>query len=70
MSFGLFAPRNGTVTVAMLTCAVSIAASIFLVLEMDKPFTGTIRIASAPVREALVRMGVSAVTRVAPRGSA
>lgn len=60
---GLFAPRNGTVVAAMLTCAVSIAAAIFLVLEMDKPFTGTIRIPSDPVREALARMGVSQPTR-------
>lgn len=57
-SFGLFSPRNGTVAAAMLVAAISIAASIFLILEMDKPFTGTIRIPSAPVREALVRMGM------------
>ncbi|MCC6764020.1 MAG: hypothetical protein IT293_05085 [Deltaproteobacteria bacterium] len=62
-SFGLFAPRNGTVMIAMLVSSVSIAASVYLVLEMDKPFTGTIRIPSAPVREALVRMGVPEVTR-------
>jgi hypothetical protein len=58
-SFGLFAPRNGTVIVAMLVASISLAASVFLILEMDKPFTGTIRIPSAPIREALHRLGVS-----------
>lgn len=56
-SFGLFAPRNGTVIAAMFTCSVSIAASIFLILEMDKPFTGMIRLPSAPMHEALLRIG-------------
>lgn len=57
VSFGLFAPRNGTVLVAMLVCALSVAGSIYLILEMDKPFTGLIRIPSAPMREALARIG-------------
>lgn len=56
-SFGVFAPRNGTVIVAMLVSSISIAASIFLILEMDKPFTGLVRVPSAPIREALVRIG-------------
>lgn len=58
-SFGLFAPRNGTVVVAMLVASISIAASIFLILEMDKPFTGMVRIPSAPIREALLRIGAA-----------
>lgn len=58
-SFGIFAPRNGTVVVAMLVASISIAASIFLILEMDKPFTGIVRIPSAPIREALLRIGAA-----------
>ena len=57
-SFGVFAPRNGTVIIAMLVSSISLAASVFLILEMDKPFNGAIRIPSAPVREMLVRIGV------------
>lgn len=68
-SFGLFAPRNGTVIVAMLTCAVSIAASIFLILEMDKPFTGTIRVPSAPMREALARIDARSARAFDARGA-
>ena len=37
ISFGLFAPRNGTVLAVLLICALSVSSAIFLVLEMDRP---------------------------------
>ncbi|MCY2975619.1 MAG: DUF4239 domain-containing protein [Planctomycetota bacterium] len=45
-SFGLFAPSNSTVVVALLAAAVSVAASVFLVLELDQPFGGLMQIPS------------------------
>ncbi len=45
-SFGLYAPSNGTVVVALLAAAVSVAASVFLVLELDQPFGGLLQIPS------------------------
>ncbi len=36
-SFGLFAPRNVTVIAVLVLCALSVAASIFLILEMEQP---------------------------------
>lgn len=56
-SFGLFAPRNATVVGALFLCALSIAASIFLILEMDEPFEGLMKIPSAPLRYALDHLG-------------
>jgi hypothetical protein len=56
-SFGLFAPRNATVIAAMVLCAASVAGSLFLILEMDRPFSGVIQIPSDAMREALIRMG-------------
>jgi len=56
-SFGLFAPRNATVVATMALCAASVAGSLFLILEMDKPFRGAIHVPSDPMREALTRMG-------------
>ncbi len=56
-SFGLFAPRNATAITAMLVCSLSIAGAIFLILEMDQPFAGLIRISSAPMRDALAHLG-------------
>jgi hypothetical protein len=56
-SFGLFASRNATVVGALLLCALSVAGSIFLILEMDQPFEGLVRISSAPLRYALSHLG-------------
>ena len=57
VSFGLFAPRNPTVIAALLVCALSIAASIFLIVEMDRPFGGLMKIPSAPLRYTLAHLG-------------
>ena len=56
-SFGLFAPRNVTVIMALLVCSLAISGAMFLILEMDQPFTGLIRISSAPARAALALIG-------------
>jgi len=57
LSFALFAPRNATVLVTLLICALSVSGSIFLLLELNSPFGGAIKISSAPMREALARIG-------------
>ena len=49
VSFGLFAPRNVTVIIAVFLCAFAIAAAIKLVLDMDTPFDGLIRLARPPI---------------------
>ena len=56
-SFGLFAPRNATVIAALLFCALSVAGSTFLILEMDRPLEGMLKISSAPLRYALAHLG-------------
>jgi hypothetical protein len=56
-SFGLYAPRNTTVIAALCVSALSIAGAIFLILELDRPFEGVIRISSAPLRAALAQVG-------------
>ena len=56
-SFGLYSPRNGTVIFVMLVCAISVAAALFLILEMDRPYYGLIKFSSAPLHKALVVMG-------------
>jgi ABC-type amino acid transport system permease subunit len=55
-SFGLNAPRNATVLVALLICAGAIGGSIFLILEMDRPLEGVMQISSWPVENALAHM--------------
>ena len=56
-SFGLFAPRNATVTVALLVSGVSVSGAIFLILEMYTPYSGLIEISSASLRFALAHLG-------------
>jgi len=57
LSFGLFAPRNWIVFAALMLSACSMAAAIFLVLEMNSPLDGLMKISSAPLRKALEIMG-------------
>jgi len=57
VSFGLFARPNTTVIVALLVCALSLSSTIFLILELDRPFEGLVQISSAPMRGALARLG-------------
>ena len=57
VSFGLFAPSNTTVVVTILLCALSVAGSIYLMLEMDQPYSGPIKISSPPLRTALEQLG-------------
>ncbi len=57
MSFGLFAPPNGTVTATLFLCAMSVSCAVLLILEMDRPFQGLIQISDAPLRDALALLG-------------
>jgi hypothetical protein len=54
MSFTLFARANLVVLTSLFVCALSFAGAIFLVLELDNPFTGLMGISSATLRTALV----------------
>ncbi len=57
MSFGLLAPRNATVLAVLLVCAVSMSAAIFLILEMNRPLDGFIRVSSTPMRNLVQYLG-------------
>jgi hypothetical protein len=56
-SFGLFAPRNGTVIAAFFVCALSVSGAIFLILELDQSFEGLLQVSGAPLRAALAQLG-------------
>ena len=56
-SFGLLAPRNATVVAVLFLCALSVAGSIFLILEMDRPLEELMSISSAPLRYTLSHLG-------------
>jgi len=57
ISFGLFAPFNGTVVATLFVSALSVSGAIFLILEMYTPYAGVIQLSSAPLRAALAHLG-------------
>ena len=57
-AFGLFAPTNATVIATLFVGAMSVAGAIFLILELDQPFAGLMRLSSGPLRDAIAQMGI------------
>jgi len=57
MTFGLLAPRNPTVVTVMFIGALSLATAMFLIVEMNRPMGGAIKVSSGPMRKALEHLG-------------
>lgn len=55
-SFGIFAPRIPNVILTLVICAMAVSAAIFIILSMNSPFTGVLRISPTAVREAMSQM--------------
>jgi hypothetical protein len=56
-SFSLFSALNATVFSFLSLFALSASCAIFLILELSEPFTGLLKIPSAPLRNALAPLG-------------
>jgi Protein of unknown function (DUF4239) len=56
VGFGLFVRVNATVLAALTIGALSVAGAIFLILEMNSPYSGVMRISDAPIRDVLRQM--------------
>ena len=56
-TFSLISPRNGTVIAVLLVCALSAAASLFLILALDSPYEGLLKVSSAPLHNVLTHLG-------------
>ncbi len=57
VGFGLYARRNATAIAALFVGALTVAGAIFLILEMNRPYSGLMQISSAPIRHALDQIG-------------
>ncbi len=55
-SFGVFAPRNATVLTILFVCALSVSLAVFLVLAMNAPFEGLLKISADPLRKAYANL--------------
>jgi hypothetical protein len=53
LGFSILAPSNPTVMFAFIISAVAVSGAIFLILELDQPFGGFLRISSEPMVNAL-----------------
>jgi hypothetical protein len=55
--FGLFAPRNLLAVTALCVCALTVSTAVFLILDMDQPLTGFMKISVEPLRNAIAVIG-------------
>ena len=55
--FSLIAPANAATLSALIICALSVSGAIFLILELDQPFSGLMMIRSKSLRNALPPLG-------------
>jgi hypothetical protein len=53
IGFSALAPRNATAILALMASAVAVSGAILLILELNQPFDGLIRISSQPMHNAL-----------------
>ena len=53
LGFSVLAPPNPTVVFALMVSALAVSGAIFLILELDQPFGGFLRISSEPMVNAL-----------------
>lgn len=56
LGFGLLASFNPTVAVAQFLGALSVAGSIFLILELNQPYAGPLQVSDAPLRAAIAEI--------------
>jgi hypothetical protein len=57
VGLGLLTPANRTMVACLLVSALTVSSAIFLTLEFYSPYTGWIRVSSAPLRAALAQLG-------------
>ena len=56
LGFGLFARYNITVVVAHLVGAICVSGAIFLIVELNDPYNGLMRISGQPLLDAVTQM--------------
>jgi ABC-type amino acid transport system permease subunit len=55
-SFGLFAPLNATAITILCLSSVAVSGGITMILELDSPLSGLIRVSAEPMRQALAQI--------------
>jgi hypothetical protein len=55
-SFGLFTPPNATAVTILCLCSLAVSGGIAMILELDTPFSGLVRVSTEPLRQALAQI--------------
>ena len=55
-SYGLGAPSNPLVVASFLVASLMLTGTIWLILDMDRPFTGVVRVSTDPILRAVAAM--------------
>ncbi len=57
LSFGLLAPKNGTVATCLFLSALAVSGAVLMIFEMYSPYQGLIQVSSEPLRAAIAHLG-------------
>ena len=57
VSFGMFAPSNGTMVIALIMAALAVVGAIFLMLELNSPFSGILQIPRTAFDDTIAHLG-------------
>jgi hypothetical protein len=60
LGFGLFARRHATIVATLLIGAASVSAAMLLIIDLDQPYSGIVRLSDVPLRNALSQIGADA----------
>ncbi len=55
--FGLLTPRNATAITVIVICMLSVSGALFIVMELDRPFSGIVRVSDAPLQVVASHLG-------------
>jgi hypothetical protein len=56
-SLGIYAPSNSTAILILVISALSVSIAFFMIVDLNLPFEGVLRLTSTPLREALQYIG-------------
>jgi hypothetical protein len=57
LGFGLFSPKHLTATAGLLVCALCLSGALVVLIELDRPLSGLIRLNPVPMRNAISHLG-------------
>jgi hypothetical protein len=55
--FGFSAPKNWSMCIVFILCALSATTAVFVVLDLDTPFQGMVNVSKTPMTDALKFIG-------------